>query len=114
MKALTVIRSTAIAKANRLQKLHPHLATLRPAFRAFLNGHIFVGGRGAYRYRADKSLAPWSDLARSLFPRAEDFAFAAAVMESDALAGNPEPLESPAPAAEKAAGRVNVITLAAA
>ncbi len=114
MTALTRVRSIAIAKANRLQRIHRHLAELRPAFRAWLNGAIYTGGRGAYRYRSTRELAPWSDLARSLFPRVEDFAFAAVMMEFDAMAPVPAAIETPAPAPQKPAGRVNVIALAAA
>jgi hypothetical protein len=106
---LTQIRSTAIAKANRLQSLAQHLQTLRPAFRAWLNGHIYIGGRGRYRYRSDRSLAPWSNLANELFPTVADFAFAAATLDSIAMKPT-APTTKAAPA--KAAGRVNVIALA--
>lgn len=113
---LTQVRSAAIAKANRLQSIHAHLDTLRPAFRAWLNGHVFIGGRGAYRYRADRSLAPWSDLARQLFPTVGDFALAASMLDA-VLPALPK---TPAPAVAKPAAkpstaentRANVIDLA--
>ena len=103
------MRFAAIGRCNRLQKLHRHLPALRRAFRAWLDGHVYVGGRGAYRLRSDRSLAPWSDLARSLFPHVSDFAFAAAI-----LAGNEPAITVASVAAEKAPGRTNVIALAAA
>ncbi len=104
---LTQIRSTAIGRCNRLQKLHRHLDQLRPAFRAWLNGSIYIGGRGAYRFRTTRELTLWSDLARSIFPTVADFAFAAAILAGD------EPAVTAAPvAAAKAPGRTNVIQLA--
>lgn len=104
---LTQIRATAIGRCNRLQKLHRHLAQLRPAFRAWLDGHIYVGGRGAYRLRETRELTPWSDLARECFPTVADFAFAAAILAGD------EPVVTVAPiTAAKAPGRTNVIQLA--
>jgi hypothetical protein len=109
MKALTQIRSKAIAKANSLQKLHRHLADLQPAFRAYLAGEVFVGGRGNFRSRITREVFPWSPLVKSLFFTLEDFAFAAAMLSDSKII-----ITAPEPAPEKPAGRVNVIALATA
>lgn len=121
MKALTLIRSTAIAKANRLQRAARHLETLRPAFEAWAAGEIYVCKRtGTYRFRfgADsKSIAPWDAIAREIFATPADFAFAAMVLAEPAPQLPPSAPAAPillkrAVSAEPSA-RVNVIALAA-
>lgn len=109
MNTLTQLRSLAIGRANRLQKIHRHLETLMPAFRAWLAGELFVGGRGNFRDRSTREVPAWNQLARELFPTVGDFAFAAAVL------GSVEPtFTAPKVEQEKPAGRVNVIALATA
>jgi hypothetical protein len=120
MKPLTLIRRTAIAKANRLQRAARHLDTLRPAFEAWAAGEIYVCKRtGTYRFRfgADsKSVAPWDAIAREIFATPADFAFAATVLAAPApeLPG-PAAAVTPKVTAVTAGvtpARVNVIALA--
>jgi hypothetical protein len=114
--ALQQIRSIAMTKANRLQRAHRHLASLRPAFAEWGAGEIYVCKKtGTFRYRfgdLSKSVARWDALAREVFATPEAFAFAAMVL------GAEKPLELPdraKPAAKPHAPthRANVVALAA-
>lgn len=109
--ALRMIRSIAIGKANRLQRVHPHLEQLRPAFAEWGAGEIYVCKKtGDYRYRfgeLSKSVTAWSALARSVFSTPEAFAFAAMVF------GAEKPAALTAPAKREASSRANVVALAA-
>lgn len=117
MRAITQIRSTAITKANRLQKCHRHIEELAPAFAEWAEGEIYVCKKtGTYRYRfgdRSKSVTPWDVLVRRLFPTVADFAFAAVVLGTQvpALA---EIAPVPTPAQPRNTGRVNIVALAAA
>lgn len=121
MKPLTLIRRTAIAKANRLQRAARHLETLRPAFEAWAAGEIYVCKRtGTYRFRfgADsKSVAPWDAIAREIFATPADFAFAAMVLAEPAPQLPPSAPAARIPYKVMVSGepcaRVNVIALAA-
>ena len=119
MNSLKHVRSTAIAKANRLQGCHRFLAQLAPAFAEWSAGEIYVCKKtGTYRYRfgdKSKSVTSWDAIARKLFATPADFAFAATVLgdELPALpalpAGPAAPLALPAPVKT---GRVNIVSLA--
>lgn len=114
MKSLTQIRSTAISKANRLQRCHKHLDELAPAFAQWAEGEIYVCKKtGTYRFRfgpLSKSVTPWDKLVRSIFPTPADFAFAATVLSVASAVEDDAPIPvDPAPM-----GRVNVIALASA
>lgn len=117
MKALTLIRSTAIAKANRLQRAARHLETLRPAFEAWAAGEIYICKRtGTYRFRfgADsKSVTPWDAIAREIFATPADFAFAAMVLALDDAPKTVDDAPKPAALPAHTSIRVNVIALAA-
>ena len=112
MNALHQIRSSAIARANQLQRCHRHLAALAPAFAEWAAGEIYVCKKTAtYRYRfgaASKSIAPWSALAVQLFATPAAFAFAAMVL-GEIL---PHTLTAPAPQ-QASEGRADIIALAA-
>ena len=117
MNDLTKIRGLAIGKANRLQRCHRHLADLLPAFAQWSAGEIYICRKtGDYRFRFgehSKSIAPWSTLARQLFPTPAAFAFAAVVLGDEApaeSAGDTAHLSSTA--AVLPATRANVIALA--
>lgn len=110
------IRSTGLARLNHLTRAARHLPELLAAFAEWTAGEIYICRKtGTYRYRfgdRSKSIAPWSKLARELFPTVADFAFAASVFHQD------EPLsaacETAAPSTRAAAGtRVNVLSIAA-
>lgn len=109
---LHMIRSIAIGKANRLQRVHRHIDQLRPAFAEWSAGEIYVCKKtGDYRYRfgdLSKSVTGWNKLAREVFATPEAFAFAAMVF------GAEKPAELPAPAAKREESkRANVVALAA-
>jgi len=109
--ALHTIRSIAIGKANRLQRVHRHIDQLRPAFAEWAAGEIYVCKKtGTYRYRfgdLSKSVTGWDPIAREVFATPEAFAFAAMVF------GAEKPAALPAPARPAASSRANVVALAA-
>jgi len=111
MNTISLIRSVGLARINQLARVARHLEVLRPAFLEWAAGDIYVCKKtGDYRYRCgerSKSVAPWSQLARSLFPSPQALAFAAMVLAET----QPAQLTLPAPR-EAAAGRIDVIALA--
>lgn len=113
-KAISEIRSLGFTKVNRLVRAARHLDVLRSAFAEWQAGEIYVCKKtGSYRYRfgdKSKSPAPWSKLAEQLFDSPAAFALAAMVLA-------PQHVEVAAASAESApvaAGRANVVALAAA
>ena len=111
MKTISLIRSVGLARINQLARVAEHLEVLRPAFIEWTAGDVYVCKKtGDYRYRhgeRSKSVAPWSRLARTLFPSPAGLAFAAMVLGEVA----PPQLTLPAPR-ETSAGRIDAIALA--
>lgn len=109
---LRMIRSIAISKANRLQRVHRYIEQLRPAFNEWAAGEIYVCKKtGTYRYRfgdLSKSVTPWDALAREIFPTPEALAFAAMVFGAEKPAALSAPKTQPIKTA-----RANVVDLAA-
>jgi hypothetical protein len=105
------IRSTGLAKINRLVRAACHLDSLRPAFAQWSAGEIYVCKKtGTYRYRFGKnakSVAPWSKYAVEIFDSPAGFALAAVVL------GESEPPAIKVTAPEPV-GRANIIQLVAA
>ena len=119
---LKMIRSIAITKANRLQRVHRYIEQLRPAFAEWAAGEIYVCKKtGTYRYRfgdLSKSVTPWDSIARELFPTPEALAFAAMVFGAERPAALNAPATRPVEKAvvrkvAPAEKRANVVELAA-
>jgi hypothetical protein len=111
----TEIRRTGLARINQLVRAHRFLEQLRPAFREWASGEVYVCKKtGDYRYRfgdLSKSVTPWSAIARKVFTGPEALAFAAIVLGGQLPQDLTPSLQLAQPAAI-ANGRANVIALA--